>query len=302
MLDDASGPSASVAVWPADLQELPEAKINFAKRLELIGIEFEQEHDRLVLRLGWRLLTRIGAPLRCFAHVTDAAGVKIDSLDHELLGGYPPLSEWQAGDQAYERLYLQLTDAFPRRLQLRLGVYEPASNLRWPIWASSLPVTNDYTAAMLGLGELPCRVEQYRFGDALVEACSIIFDKGVHLSGYAVSRADSAVWLQLQWVLCRPPNLHWRFFGHGIVERSPLSPILVSFDQDLALRWAHPMQGLEQNLGRSVRGLKTEPRELGAGIFHVRSGRRLRVLQSSLPFDPESQRVFLSLGARSSAE
>ncbi len=284
-------------VLPADLQVLHPVRVDFARRLELTGLEFRQEYDRLVLRLGWRLLAEIPHRLCCFAHVLDAAGAKVDSMDHELLGGDPPLSEWRPGDEAREGLFLQLPSALPRQLQLRLGVYDPSANVRWPIWASTLPTAGEYTAVVFGLGEAPSLERGGAFSEPFSQPCGIRFEQGAELQSYSVSRLDTAIWLCLRWAFRQPPGRHWRFFGHGITERSPGRPILVSFDQALAPCWSPPIQTWEQNIVRRLRAAGPDPVEIAAGIFDLRSGRRLELLESVFPTDWGTRRVFLPVNS-----
>jgi len=280
-------------VLPADLQVLHPVEVDFARRLELTGLEFQQEYDRLKLRLAWKLLAEIPFRLCCFAHVLDAMGTTVDSVDHELLGGNPPLSEWRPGDEAREGLFLQLPSAAPRQLHLRLGVYDPKGNIRWPIWASTLPTADEHTAVVLALGEVPSEEKGYAFPELFSQPCCIRFEKGAELRSYSISRLDSAIWLCLRWAFRRRPNRHWRFFGHGVTERSPGSPILISFDQDLAPHWSPAMRTWEQNIVRCAGAAGPDPVEIAAGIFDVRSGRRLQFLESSFPADWQTRRVFL---------
>ncbi len=286
-------PAVEIAVLSADLQELYPVHVNFARRLALIGLEFEQEYDHLVLRLRWKLLAPIGQRLHCFAHVLDAAGVKIDSMDHELLGGSPPVPEWRPGDEASERVLLQLPDASPVERQLRLGVYDAAGNLRWPIWASSLAAADEHTAAGVELGKIPSAVQQYRFPEVPPQSCCVKFEGGVQLSGYSISRRGSSAWLRLFWVFERRPDPYWRFFGHGVTDRSDGSAILASFDQDLAPPWTGSVW--EQNIARNLGASQPEPTEIAAGIFHAGNGQRLQLLDSTLPSHPQTRRVFLPL-------
>jgi hypothetical protein len=116
--------------------------------------------EGLEIQYRWRALRQIDRDYWCFVHVLGPAGDTILwRLDHPLLDGKPPVSQWQAGDTGVERLLLPLSPSAPNDLRLRFGVYLPNSDAgarsgaesraRLPVKASSFPMAEEGTAVQM---------------------------------------------------------------------------------------------------------------------------------------------------------
>ena len=144
----------SGAFLPEGMVEIPAARAIFGDQLQLIGFSVRRTPEGLEVQFRWRGLQRIDRDYWCFVHVLGPAGDSILwNLDHPLLDGKPPVSQWQPGDTGIERLVLRLPRDAPNDLRLRFGLYDPASRAasgaRLPVNASSFPMVEDGTAVQV---------------------------------------------------------------------------------------------------------------------------------------------------------
>jgi hypothetical protein len=77
----------------------------------------------------------------------DRAGQVLGFLDHRFVDGNPPTSHWKPGDVALEELVSAKAQGVP--CELRVGIYYRESGERLPIGASTLPVIQNRTAAVI---------------------------------------------------------------------------------------------------------------------------------------------------------
>jgi hypothetical protein len=142
------------AFLPEAMDQMPAARVTFGDRLQLTGFSMRRTPEGLEVQYRWRALQRIDRDFWCFVHVLGPAGDTILwKLDHPLLDGKPPVSQWLAGDTGVERLVLPLPPGAPDDLRLRFGVYLPqsgaGSGARLPINASSFPMAEEGTAVQV---------------------------------------------------------------------------------------------------------------------------------------------------------
>lgn len=280
--------------------ELPAVDLNFGNQLQVKGLRLTEQDGLFTLALRWRCLSPAAGPYRAFAHVVDADGKLVGALDHEILRGTPRVDEWQPGDEGYEARYLVLPAAKARGTMLRLGLFHPETGLRVPLWASTLPLKDDYTAAVVAPNQTPGTEYTFRLEPAPAVACRVEFEKGLRLTGYSLQRSGGTAWLRLHWLV--PPGVRARlyFFGHAVASQERETPILLGFDQDLGLdRMPRPRGGgpitLVQDVVRDVSKLGPGVKWIRAGVFDMDQPLdRLAVRSSSLPMSREQKAVFLA--------
>ncbi|MBI3664811.1 MAG: glycosyltransferase family 39 protein [Acidobacteria bacterium] len=282
---------------------LDKVDLNFGNYLQVTDLKFSEREGLFNLGLRWRCRNPPPAPLRCFAHIVDAQGSLLGSLDHEILHGSPPVSEWQPGDEGQETRHLILRAATAKGTQLRLGLFDPETRLRVPVWASTLPLKDDYTAAVVISNAGPTAVYTFKMAPAPVVDCDVAFEGGLRLTGYSLRRAGEVAWLRLRWEAPRPASAQLRFFGHAVADQPSETPILLSFDQDIGLdKLAPPPRGsplvVIQDVVRDISKLSAQARLLRAGVFDIAQPLdRLKILSSSLPMDGKQKAIFLPLPA-----
>src|SRR5262249_18490837 len=84
----------------ADLGQLTDCQITFGDQIQLIGFSVQQAAGRLEVKYRWRCLTPPDRDYWCFTHVVDERDRVVGYLDHEILGGSPPMIQWRKGDLA----------------------------------------------------------------------------------------------------------------------------------------------------------------------------------------------------------
>ncbi|HYM11165.1 MAG TPA: hypothetical protein VEU62_10545, partial [Bryobacterales bacterium] len=298
--------AAADAFFPAGQRratpELHGVEVNLGDCLQLRGLRFCEKEGLLTLEMEWRCLHPPERPLRCFAHVVGRDGKALGSLDHEILRGAPPITDWKPGDAGYEARCLILPAKAARGATLRLGLFDPETGLRTPVWASTLPLVDDYTAAVVDPNSAPGAGCRFEMRPAPLEECDVHFEGGLRLTGRSFVRAGDVGWLRLRWSAPGRPKGNVHFFGHVVVEPSPAAPILLSFDHDTGLGRMHNPGSEElvavQDIVRDVSKLGEGARFLRAGLFDgERPDVRLPVRSSSLPMSKQENAVYLPLQA-----
>lgn len=281
------------------LPELAPVDLNFGNQLQVTGLRFTEGEGVFRLALRWRCLNPATGPYRAFAHVVDREGKLVGTMDHEILRGAPPVESWQPGDEGYEARYLVLPPSKSRSAGLRLGLFHPETRLRVPLWASTFPLRDDYTAAVVEPNQEPGREYRFRLEPAPLQHCDVQFEKGVRLTGYSLRRDGRTAWLRLHWSIPTGVRSRLYFFGHAVASQDRETAILLGFDQDLGLdRQPRPRRGgpylLVQDIVRDVSQLGAEVKFLRAGLFDMDEPLdRLAVQSSSLPLSREQKAIFL---------
>ncbi len=184
-------------------------------------------------------------------------------------------------------------------MHLRFGLFDPETGLRAPVWSSSYPLKDDYTAAVIAPNQTPAAEPVFRMGPAPAVSCNVEFERGIRLTGYSLHRSGGVAWQRLRWLV--PPRAGGRiyFFGHAVASQDRDTPILLGFDQDLGLDRLPPARrraplALVQDVVRDVSRLGPEVKFLRAGLFDMDQPLdRLAVRSSSLPMSPVQKAVFL---------
>src|SRR5262249_48001311 len=105
----------------------------------------------LEVKYRWRCLRPPDNEYWCFTHVIDEHERIVGYLDHEILGGTPPMIAWRKDDLADERLSLRSAAIQEKsKYRLRVGLFHQPSGTRLPVSGTSLSLTDDGTAVYLG--------------------------------------------------------------------------------------------------------------------------------------------------------
>jgi hypothetical protein len=247
------------------------------------------------------LLNPAPRPYRAFAHLVNQQDQIVGSLDHDILHGSPPVDEWQPGDEGYEARYIALRPALAQDLRLRFGIFDPETGQRVPGWASTLPLKDDFTAAVVDPSQPAASGYVFQMAPAPISPCNIAFPDGLTLTGYSLRRTRDVVWLRLRWSAPRRISQKLRFFGHVVPDQRRDTSILLSLDQDLNLdRLPPPRLGgpldLVQDIVRDSSKLGDQAKFIRAGVFDVaQPNDRLTVRSSSIGLDKTQKAVFLPL-------
>ena len=285
----------SEAFLPAGLRDLDPAEVNFGNCLQLVGVRLSRDPVSLTLKLHWRALAVRPRRLRCFAHVL-AGERQISALDHKILRHGPAMDEWDVGDEGYERRRLWLSTG-PEPLRVRLGVYDPRINVRAPVLASTLSVTDEASAVWLQ-PDVATSASDYaiKFEPAPLVPSHVVFERGLELAAYSIVRHRDLVWLRLKWNVYRNASLPVRFFGHLVRDQGHETPTLLQFDQDFASERQGPVTAVEQNIVRALPPSAAAGSVLRAGVFRTSSLYRLKIKSAALPFDAERCCFYLPFG------
>jgi hypothetical protein len=144
-----NGLQQSGAFLPAGLDSIADCNATFAGKLQLTGLSLDRTDEGLEVKYRWRCLKPVDRDYWCFTHIVDAQGRIAGYLDHQILAGGPPTSNWNEGDAAVERLLFRLpANQGATTYHLRLGVFDRATGERLPISASTFPLTDNDTAAL----------------------------------------------------------------------------------------------------------------------------------------------------------
>jgi hypothetical protein len=225
----------------------------------------------------------------------------LGSLDHEILRGSPPVHHWQPGDEGYEARYLALPAAEARDARVHIGLFHPDTGLRVPLWVSTYPLKDDFTAAVITPNRPPPAGYAFQMSPGAPVPADVLFEDGIRLTGYSIARAGDAAWLRLHWSIPRGERRRLYFFGHAVASQSPDTAILLSFDHDLGVdrlpraRSGGPLN-LVQDIVRDTSKLSPGGKFIRAGVFDLNQPLdRLSVLSSSIPSDPKQKAIFLPL-------
>src|SRR5262249_28456568 len=175
----------SGAFLPADLRELHPVDVNFQRLLQLTGVRLIRDAACLVVHLPWRALENPTRRWRCLRHLR-WQDHQISSLDHELLRGHPPLTRWEAEDEGYESLRLWLASP-PEDLKLRLGLFDPAINVRSAVLASTLPIADESSAVWIDTNPASRGTYAIRFDPPPLIPARVVFERGFELAAYSIA-------------------------------------------------------------------------------------------------------------------
>ncbi|HYM12178.1 MAG TPA: glycosyltransferase family 39 protein [Bryobacterales bacterium] len=286
---------------PGAAAQLDQADVNLGNYLQITGLRLAEKQGVFTLQLRWRCLNPVPVAYRCFAHIVNAQERPLGSMDHEILHGSPPVNEWQPGDEGYEARYLALPPATARNAHLQIGIFDLESGLRVPVWTSTFPLRDDYTAAVVDPAQPPPAGYRFEAGPAPLTACNVVFENGLRLTGYSLRRAGEVMWVRLRWEAPRRLSKRLRFFGHAVADQSRDTPILLSFDQDLGLeKMPAPPRGspieATEDIVRDAAKLGAQAKFLRAGVFDVDQPLdRLSVRTSSVTLSRQQKAIYLPL-------
>lgn len=283
------------AFVPVEYASLHPVDLNFNGQWQLTGLRFAEERNRLTLSMRWRCLRTVFQMVRCFTHVTDAEGLPLGSMDHDIMNGWPRAVGWRPGDVGFEFYSLWLPEPKPATPAyfLRFGLWDPETGLRVPLTASSLPVTDLFTAATVQAGQAPGSESVFCLQPAAAAPCRARFGDSVELVGCSVTLRERVLWLRLRWVVSEVPRSELMFFGHAVTAADPDRDAVASFDQDMAVHGRGSWPRFEQDIVRSIPADAPLPTFIRAGVCTFPELARLEIQESSLPSDPTSRCLFI---------
>lgn len=118
--------------------------VAFGDMFQLAALSAADSGGVLRLRLRWRCLKSPDRDYWSFVHVINRSGATIGNLDHPIVGGVPPTSDWRPGDVAIEDLQFQLP-AGEARPALKVGIYHVKSGERLSIGPLDTIAANRFT-------------------------------------------------------------------------------------------------------------------------------------------------------------
>lgn len=87
--------------------------------------------DILRFTLHWRVLDKVGADYKVFAHLLDDRGAVVAQRDSEPVGGSRPTSSWDGGEELLDNYGILIPDTLgPGEYSLVVGMYHPGTGER----------------------------------------------------------------------------------------------------------------------------------------------------------------------------
>jgi len=288
------------AFLPVEYTRLDPVEVNFNDQWQLTALQFAERRRRFTLAMRWRCLRTLFRMPRCFAHVAAIEGHCVAFMDHDIMDGQPNAVAWQPGDEGLEFSSVDL----PERQQeaagysLHFGLFDPQTNLRLPITASTLPVTDDFTAAVFGTHIKPAVSYSFRLHAEPAARCRVRFANSVELVGCSLTQGDGVLWLRLRWILADVPASALMFFGHAVTARDSEADALAWFDQDMAVHGRGSWPRFEQDIVRSVSPGVAPIAFIRAGVCTFPDLERLEIIESSFDYDQQARCLFIPVLAK----
>ncbi len=107
----------------------------FGTHVRLLGYAIQQQNDQLDLSLYWQVLQPIVPAHHLFVHLDNAAGITLDQTDGapQTAAGLAPTGSWQLGEFLVTEHHLVSPVTIDATLVLRVGLYEPQTEVRLPL-------------------------------------------------------------------------------------------------------------------------------------------------------------------------
>ena len=127
---------------------VPPCKVSFGDRIHLTGFSLQKTSTGLQADFRWECVRPVRARFMAFVHVL-GEGDKATNRDHYILNDEPPINTWPAGATAFETLQIPYSECPPGNDgKLIFGLYRPDTGERLPIFASTLPLTDNQSAVL----------------------------------------------------------------------------------------------------------------------------------------------------------
>jgi hypothetical protein len=113
----------------------PQGAYRLGESIELRGYAAQRQAEEVLLTLRWRSDVALETDYTVFAQVFDAAGEMVGQLDGPACGGACPTSRWTPGGVIEDTRRIPVrVDSAQAGLRVRVGLYDPATNTRLPVW------------------------------------------------------------------------------------------------------------------------------------------------------------------------
>ncbi|MHB0859412.1 MAG: ArnT family glycosyltransferase [Anaerolineae bacterium] len=155
LVGGASVPLGTVTVRPKpdtsalrDGSASPLVGVSFGRLADLlgykVGLSQNEFGNEVHLTLYWRSRQPSETPLKIFTHLVSADGAIRAQQDSEPDEGASPTTSWKPGETLVDRHDIALPNDMPSGvLTIKLGLYDPVSGRRLPVFAEGLSVEDD---------------------------------------------------------------------------------------------------------------------------------------------------------------
>ena len=125
--------------------------IQFGTHVRLLGYDLQQVDQQLDLALYWQVLQPLVPAHHLFVHLDNAAGVTLDQADGapQTAAGPAPTGSWQAGEFLITNHRLDSPNLADATLVLRLGLYEPQTQVRLPLTLAGNPAGDAFVIELV---------------------------------------------------------------------------------------------------------------------------------------------------------
>ena len=131
VFDLASGSFADLpAAWQPGAGRVGNPRALFGDVLALTDVVMRAGDDSLSIRLAWRVIAAVDAPLAAFVHVYDANGGLAAQSDGPPGQGLAPQVLWQAGDGLSDERLIDVSSLPPGVYSVGVGIYNAADGVR----------------------------------------------------------------------------------------------------------------------------------------------------------------------------
>jgi hypothetical protein len=113
---------------------IQDSSYRFGESVILAGYQVEEMKEQLVVTLYWQPVAALDDHATIFVHLLDDSGNIVAQHDGPPVSGVYPLTAWQSGTIIADRHVLALpAETPPQAYQLAVGLYDPATLIRWPV-------------------------------------------------------------------------------------------------------------------------------------------------------------------------
>jgi hypothetical protein len=127
---------ATPTVWP---KRLPRVAAQVGDGLELATVEFAPQNAKpgtaVTIKMRWQIREAPGRDLITFVHLGDREQAPLAQADGPPFGGGYPTQQWSAGEVLDDSYMFVVPEGLaPGRYPIHIGMYEPDSGARMPLW------------------------------------------------------------------------------------------------------------------------------------------------------------------------
>jgi hypothetical protein len=141
---------ASPCVYPAP-GDAVDVNALFGETMRLLGYRLDQQADEVVLTLLWQAERRMTTDYKVFVHIFDlGTGIPVAQDDSMPLHWTYPTTYWRPGEVVTDVIPISIEQVPPGAYGIAVGVYDPASGERLPVYDHSGQVQPDGRLVLVG--------------------------------------------------------------------------------------------------------------------------------------------------------